>query len=162
MPAPLNGVVEALQLALRLHWGQAEMYDLQATHFGRWGYGKLAVAWAAYAAEERGHIKTLSERLEFFDAAPATDFDHLSWPRHDVEGILDSNYDTDVVAADAEQAGFLLCTTLGDSTSAKIFANLRRGSEDSMANIEAIRLVISQIGLENYLTNQVGDVNAGN
>ena len=159
MPTPLEGVVDALQLSLQLHWAQAEMYDLQAVHFARWGYGKLASAWASYAAEERGHIKTLSERLEFFDMQPETNFSHLLWPRHDFEGILDSNYETDMNAAAAEQAGFLTCTQVGDSTSAKIFTKLRRGSEDSMANIEAVRLVISQIGLENYLTNQVSDVN---
>ena len=162
MPEPLNGVIEVLQASLRLHWSQAEMYDLQAVHFARWGYEKLAAAWAGYAAEERGHIKKLSKRLEFFDVQPATDYSHIEWPRHDFEGILTSNYEADLSAAEAERAGFMACTEVGDSTSAKIFTKLRKGSEDSLANIEAIRMVIEQVGLENYLTNQVDDANAGN
>ena len=99
--------------------------------------------------------KALSERLEFYDIQPEVDHEFLSWPRHDFEGILTSNYDADVEAAAAERAGFLLCTEVGDPNSAHIFRKLRKGSEESMANIEAIRLVIEQIGIDNYLANQV-------
>lgn len=155
MPAAPDGVAEVLQASLRLHWSQAEMYDAQSVHFTRWGYPKLGETWAGYAAEERGHIKALSERLEFYDIQPEVDHEFLSWPRHDFEGILTSNYDADVEAAAAERAGFLLCTEVGDPNSAHIFRKLRKGSEESMANIEAIRLVIEQIGIDNYLANQV-------
>jgi len=155
MPQPLEGVVDALQASLALHWSQAEMYDLQAVHLTRWGYGKLGEVWASYAAEERGHIKKLSERLEFFDVQPSPTHDEPELPRHDFEAILDSNYEADTQAAEVERAGFMTCISVGDSVSAKLFMKLRRGSEDSMANIEAIRKVIDQIGAENYLANQV-------
>jgi len=155
MPQPLDGVVDALQASLALHWTQAEMYDLQAVHLTRWGYGKLGETWASYAAEERGHIKKLSERLEFFDVQPSPTHDEPELPRHDFESILDVNYDADMTAAEVERAGFMTCIAVGDSVSAKIFMKLRRGSEDSMAGIEAIRKVIEQIGAENYLANQV-------
>ena len=155
MPQPLDGVIDALQASLRLHWSQAAMYDMQAVHLTRWGYPKLGETWASYAAEERGHIKTLSERLEFFDVQPSTEYDQPELPRHDFEAILDVNYAGDIAAAEVERSGFVTCTTVGDSTSAKIFAKLKRGSEDSAANIEAIRRVIEQIGTDNYLANQV-------
>ena len=155
MPQPLEGVVDALQASLALHWSQAEMYDLQSSHLTRWGYAKLGETWAAYASEERGHIKTLSERLEFFDVQPSPTHGEPELPRHDFEAILDSNYDADVQAAEVERAGYMTCDAVGDSVSAKIFTKLRRGSEDSMAGIEAIRKVIEQIGLDNYLANQV-------
>jgi bacterioferritin len=155
MPQPLDGVIDALQASLRLHWSQAAMYDMQAVHLTRWGYSKLGETWASYAAEERGHIKMLSERIEFFDIQPTTEFDQPELPRHDFEAILDVNYAADVTAAEVERSGFLTCMEIGDSTSTKIFTKLRRGSEDSMANIEAIRRVIEQIGADNYLANQV-------
>jgi bacterioferritin len=155
MPQPLEGVVEALQASLALHWSQAEMYDLQSVHLTRWGYPKLGETWASYAAEERGHIKRLSERLEFFDVQPSPAHQPPETCRHDFEEVLDDNYEADLQAAEVERQGFLLCNAVGDSTSAKIFAKLHLGSEESMANIEAIRKVIEQIGLDNYLANQV-------
>lgn len=155
MPQPLEGVVDALQASLALHWSQAEMYDLQAVQFTRWGYPKLGEVWAGYATEERGHIKMLSERLEYFDVQPSPEHKPPELPRHDFEAILDSNYEADLVAAETERAGYMTCVEIGDSTSAKIFQKLRAGSEESLANIEAIRKVVEQIGLDNYLANQV-------
>lgn len=143
-----------MQASLRLHLSQAEAYQAQSQHFSRWGYPALGQTWAEYAEEERGHAAKLVERLEFFDAAPNFAHEPVEWPRHDFEGILVSNYEGDEAAATVERGGFLACTAVGDAESAKIFAELLKGSEDSMANIEAIQKVIEQVGVENYLTNQ--------
>jgi bacterioferritin (cytochrome b1) len=155
MPKPLDGVVDALQASLALHWSQAEMYDLQAVQFTRWGYPKLGETWASYAAEERGHVKMISERLEMFDVQPSPVHSAPELPRHDFDAILDVNYEADLLAAATERAGYMTCASVGDAISAKIFTKLVRGSEDSLANIEAIRTVIEQIGLDNYLASQV-------
>ena len=155
MPAPLEGVVEALQSSLVLHLSQAEAYEGQASHFQRWGYPGLAETWTAYAVEERGHAKKVTDRLEFFDEKPILDHETTEWTRHDFEAILDSNYLGDTQAADVERHGFIQCTQVGDADSAAIFAELLHGSEESMATIEAIRMVISQIGLDNYLADKV-------
>jgi hypothetical protein len=96
----------------------------------------------------------LMERLEFYDASPDLEHGVTEWPRHDFEGILVSNYEGDEAAAAVERSGFTTCTEAGDAITAKIFTKLLRGSEDSMANIEAIQKVIEQIGAENYLANQ--------
>jgi bacterioferritin len=154
MPAPLEGVVEALQRSLSLHLSQAEAYEGQASHFQRWGYSRLAGTWAAYAAEERGHATKVIDRLEFFDAKPILDHEVTEWTRHDFAAILDSNYLGDIEAAEAERSGFVLCTQIGDSDSAAVFAELLHGSEKGMAEIEATRMVISEIGLDNYLANK--------
>ena len=153
MPAPLEGVVDLLQASLRLHLSQGEAYKAQAEHFTRWGYPKLGKTWGEYAEEEFTHAKMLMQRLEFFDASPNLDHDVTEWPRHDFEGILSSNYEGDA-AAGVERSGFATCTGVGDAITAKIFTKPLRGSEDSMATIEAIQKVIEQVGVENYLTNQ--------
>ena len=154
MPAPLEGVVDILQSSLKLHLSQGEAYKAQAEHFTRWGYPALGKTWGEYAEEELTHAKMLLARLEFFDASPDLDHAVIEWPRHDFEGILASNYEGDEAAAAVERGGFVTCTTVGDAVTAKIFTKLLRGSEDSMANIEAIQKIIEQIGAENYLANQ--------
>jgi bacterioferritin (cytochrome b1) len=154
MPAPLEGVVDLLQASLQLHLSQGEAYTAQSEHFTRWGYPALGKTWGEYAEEELSHAKMLLKRLEFFDASPNLDHGVTEWPRHDFEGILASNYEGDEAAAKVERSGFVTCTEVGDAVTAKIFTKLLRGSEDSMANIEAIQKIIEQIGAENYLANQ--------
>lgn len=152
MPSPLNEqIIEALQAGLALHLSQAEAYEAQAVHFERWGYPGLAKSWREYAAEERQHEALCLQRLEFFDVAPDMAHETIEWPRHDFLGILDQNYATDSMAAETERAGYLAANEIGDVDTAKIFAELLHGSEDGMAHIEAIRSVISQIGIDNYL-----------
>jgi bacterioferritin (cytochrome b1) len=154
MPKPLDGVVDALQAGLKNHWTQILLYETQAAHFARWGYKKLGEAFLAYAEEEREHARKCVQRLEFFDAQPEYVFEEPIWPRHDYEGILEVNYTLDLTAANAERSGYSLCVAVGDAETANIFAELLKGSEDGMAEIEAIRLVIDQIGIDNFLANQ--------
>lgn len=154
---PLDGIVTALQNSLVLHWSQAEMYAAQSAHFAAWGYQTLAETWAAYAAEEREHIRMISSRLETFDEQPEIEHDATVWPRHDFVGILDTNYFADTDALNTERAGYSQSLAVGDPLSANLFAILAKGSEESMAGINAIRSTIEQIGLDNYLALQVAE-----
>ena len=155
MPQPLDGIVDALQAALQNHWSQIVLYTEQAEHFRRWGYPKLAETFEAYLADERSHAQECVARLEFFDEQPLSQFEEPVWPRHDLEGILQVNYVLDTKAANDERTGYLLAVAVGDAESAAIFARLLKGSEDGMAEIEATRLTIDQIGLDNFLAGQI-------
>lgn len=157
MPDPQSPeIVAALQLSFQQHLKQAEAYEAQAAHFNRWGYPALGAAYAADALEERHHAKLCTDRLQEFDVQPDPTHETVAWPQHDLEGILDSNYAVDAEAAAAERDGYVKSVANGDPTSAAIFAELFKGSEDGMAKIEAIRMTISQIGLDNYLAGQIG------
>jgi len=155
MPKPLSTeIVDALQASIRDHWTQIAMYETLASHFTRWGYAKLGETYAAYAVEERGHAKQVMDRLEFFDVQPSYEIVEPVWPRHDFEGILEVTYTFETTAANDERAGYSLCIAQGDATTAAVFADLLAGSEEGMAYVEGIRLVIDQIGIDNYLANQ--------
>jgi bacterioferritin (cytochrome b1) len=154
MPQPQPGIVGSLQTTLKVHLSQAEAYETQSAHFFRWGYPALGAKYAKYAADERHHAKLATDRLEFFDATPEVAHLVTPWPRYDFEGIIQSNYAGDQEAAIVERSGYMNAVSVGDAATAEIFAELLEGSEDGMAEIEAIRMVIAQIGLDNYLANQ--------
>lgn len=155
MPEPLSDeIVASLQTALRNHWTQIAAYETQGSHFARWGYRKLGEAYAGYAAEERDHAKKLIDRLEFYGVQPTYEIMEPVWERHDIQEILDANLKLETTAANDERSGYSLCVSLGDAVSASIFADLLAGSEEGIAEIEAIRLTIAQIGVDNYLANQ--------
>jgi len=155
MPTPPDGVTEALQSSVRLHLTAIENYQAQAEHFARWGYSKLGEKYLADAEEEREHFRMVAARLEYYDAQPVYDHTQPNWPRHDYEGILSANLDLESGAASVERTNVLKCREVGDELSAKVFAKLLKGSEASIAEIEAIQKVIEQIGVDNFLANQV-------
>lgn len=155
MPLAPDGVVNALQASLRLHLTAIENYQAQAEHFDRWGYTKLAEKCRGEAAHEREHLAKVMARLEFYDEQPVYDHDEPSWPRHDYEGIVAANLELESAAARVERANILACRAVGDELSALVFAGLLAGSEGAIAEIEAIQKVLEQIGVDNYLANQV-------
>ncbi len=155
MPQAPDGVVQTLQAAAALHLTAIENYQAQAEHLDRWGYGKLAAACREDAEEERGHLRDVLARLEFYDAETPYAHEQPDWPRHDYEGILAANLALESAAMEVERAAVVACRAVGDELSALVFAKLLAGSEASVAEIEAVQKVIEQIGLDNYLANQV-------
>lgn len=155
MPTAPEGIVEALQASLALHWEAIETYETQSRHLSSWGYPKLGEAYADAAEEERGHARKLIDRIEYFNSAPDTLHASPVWPRHDYPGILDQNYVIEFHASEVERDGYMASIEVGDAVTAGIFAELLAASEASLHEIEAIREVIGTIGLDNYLAAQV-------
>lgn len=153
--ASAGDVIAALQLSRRLHLTAIEQYQDQAVHFLRWGYSKLAAETEADVEEERGHLKVITARLEFYDVEPECREEEPEWPRHDYEGILDANYALEYGAMNAERSNVIVARNAGDEVTAKIFAKLLKGSEASVSEIEATKKQIEQIGLDNYLAKKV-------
>ena len=97
----------------------------------------------------------MQSRLVYYDEQPASDHDQPDWPRHDFEGILAASLALEIAAAEVERDNVAACRAAGDEISAVIFTQLLEGSEEAVAAIEAKQRVIEQIGLDNYLANQV-------
>jgi len=155
MPIASTDVVDALQASCRLHLTAIEHYTGLAAHLERWGY-KLGDRYRDDAKEERGHLRAVMERLEFFDVAPSLDHKLPAWPRHDYTGILAASLLLETAAAAVERANIAVCREAGDEQSALVFVVLLAGSEKSILEIEAAQKVISEIGLDNYLATFAG------
>lgn len=155
MNPPNPAIIEALQAALRAHWTAIEAYTTQATHFARWGYGRLATAAAEDAAEERTHCNRLLERLETFAVPPAYDHAAPVWPAGDIPGILAANLALETAAAAVERAGIETAREFGDEITAKLLGKNLAGSEESIRTLEAQQFLITQTGLQNWLTTQI-------
>lgn len=132
-----------------------EQYQDQVVHFRRWGYTKLVAQYRDDVAEEREHLSAITERLEYYDVKPECGHEMSEWPRHDYEGILESNYDLEMTAMNVERANVVVARIAGDEVTAAIFALILAGSEASVSKIEAEKKQIEQIGLDNYLANKV-------
>lgn len=151
--APANSIA-ALQKSVGLHLTAVEHYATVAEHLDRIGYGKLGSRFRDDAEEERGHLKACIERLEFYNVAPALEHAAPAWPRLDVAGILTASLAFETAAAEVERQNILDARAAGDEVTALVFVELLKGSEESIKHIEADKLVISQVGLDNWLSNQ--------
>lgn len=155
MPVPAASVVDALQASARLHLTAVEHYATLGEHLARWGYAKLGERWRADAEEERGHLRSLLARLEFFDIGASLDHASPAWPRHDAAGQLQASLALESAAAEVERGNVLAARAAGDELSALVFASLLKGSEESIRQIEADLRTIQQIGLDNWLANLI-------
>lgn len=152
MPAAPSAIVDALQASCRLHLTAVEHYTGLAAHLERWGYHQLGERFSGDADEERGHLRLVMGRLEYFDVAPALDHKLPSWPRHDYAGILNANLLLETAAAAVERANIAISREAGDEQTALVFVTLLAGSEQSVLEIEAAKQIITEIGLDNYLS----------
>lgn len=149
-------IVSLLKSSLNIHWQQALALTAQAVHLERWGYKKLAAIIKADAEQEHEHAAINIQRLEFFDE----DYQPLivnqpTWTRHDMLAMINYNLESVKQAADVERQTILAARAAGDEMTAHIMIPLLQGSEDGIRLYEGYLKLISQMGLDNFLTLQV-------
>lgn len=149
-------VISLLKESLNIHWQQALALTAQAVHLERWGYKKLAAIIKADAEQEHEHASINIDRLEFFDQ----DYQPLSvmqptWTRHDMLAMITYNLESVKRAADVERRTITMARSVGDEMTAHIMVPLLQGSEDGIRLYEGYLKLISQMGLDNFLTLQV-------
>lgn len=155
MPTAAAPVIECLQSAVSLHLTAIEHYATVAEHLDRAGYHKLGERFRSDADEERGHLAKVLERLEYYQTAPVLTHAAPAFPRYDVPGILAASLALETAAANVERTHVVECRAAADELSALVFVELLKGSEESIKDLEADRFVVGQIGLDNWLANQV-------
>lgn len=151
-----NQVVELLKQSLNIHWQQTTSLTAQAVHLERWGYKKLAEVIRKDAEEEHQHAMENIKRLEFFDV----DYQPLtvsppSWTRHDMMAMIQYNLDSVRQAATIEKATIVAARSVGDEMTAHMMIPLLQGSENGIILYESYQKLISQMGLDNFLSIQV-------
>jgi bacterioferritin (cytochrome b1) len=151
-----DAVLELLKKSLNIHWQQTTVLSAQAVHLDRWGYKKLAAIIKADALEEHEHAMINLSRLEFFDA----DYQPLvvqppSWTRHDMMAIINYNLASVREASSIEKQTITAARAVGDELTANIMIPLLQGSENGIKLYEGYIKLISQMGIDNFLTLQV-------
>lgn len=151
----LQTVINLMKDSVVVHWKQTHALTEQSKHLKRWGYVKLANILAEDAEQEHDHARILFERLEFYDNTGSVAVESVEWPRHDIKGIIQSNLDSDREASKVEKAGIIAARKIGDELTAQIFATLLAGSEAGITENTSSLKIISEMGIDNFLTLQV-------
>lgn len=153
-------ILDAINAVLKVEWTASEAYADQAACFAALGLTRLASKWWEEVEEERTHVRRLLERLAFLEGE-ATD-EHAGWPESDADPHTDpaqavvqylaADLDLETQGLEGYRAGIDLARRHGDETTALIFAQNLKETEEHILMLEGFQRSIKAAGLDNWLS----------
>jgi len=120
-----------------------------------WGYGKLHMAIRKQAMDEMHHAEWLIERIIFFEGAPTVSkLNPIRIGKTVAEMISNDNND-ELFAVNAYNKAISLARQVEDQVTVDLLSKILKMEEGHVDWAEIQRAQIDQMGLENYLVNQI-------
>ena len=144
----LNEQLTAELTAINQYWLH---YKLQANN----GWAKLARHTRRESIEEMEHADKLAERIIFLEGLP--NFQKLSPLRigQSATEMFECDMKVEAEAVDRLRRGIKYMREKDDVTSANIFEEILEDEEEHIDWIEAQQALIDQVGVANYLAQQI-------
>jgi bacterioferritin len=146
--ALLNEVLKAELTAINQYFLHAEICE-------NWGYMKLAKVGRKESIEEMLHAESLMERILYLDGMPTmSELFPLRIGRtvkEQIENDLQLEYD----AVARLNKGIALAVEAGDNGSRELLVKILTDEEHHVDYLEAQLHVIKEVGIENYLAQQL-------
>ncbi len=146
--AKLNELLADELTAINQYMVHAEMCD-------NWGYGKLEEAIEARAVEEMRHAEKLIARILFFEGRPIVS--NLN-PIHigaEVAAQHKNDWNAERGAIQSYNEAIRLAVEVGDNGTRELLESILTDEEDHIDWIEVQQDQIAQVGIENYLSQQM-------
>lgn len=146
--ALLNEVLKAELTAINQYFLHAEMME-------NWGYKRLAGYTRKESIEEMRHAESLMERILYLDGTPTM---HELFPLRigrNVKEQLQNDLQLEYEAVARLNRGVNLCVEAGDNGSRELVVKILTDEEHHIDWLEAQLHVIDEIGIENYLAQQI-------
>jgi len=150
-------VLAVLSKALKEELGAILQYFLHAEMCENWGYERLSDLIKKQSIGEMKHAEVLTERILFLEGIPNVgDVPKLNIGK-DVKQQLQNDLELEVCAvADYNQA-IATCIKAGDNATADLLKVLLQDEEEHVDFLETQLSLIKDLGLENYLIEQMGE-----
>jgi bacterioferritin len=131
-------------------------YILHSEMCANWGYEKLHDATEKRAIEEMKHAERLIARIIFLEGMPVVSKLNEIHIGSDVAKQLKNDWEAEQGAIQAYNNGIRLAVEVGDNGSRSLLESILQDEENHIDWVEAQLDQIEQMGLQNYLTEQVG------
>jgi len=149
-------VIEALNAGLTIELTAVNQYFIHSKMCESWGLHKLAQHYYAESIEEMKHAEEVIDRVLYLDGIPEI-------ARYDVvhagktpEEQISHNLAMESKGVDTYNEAIQVCIDHKDSGSRELMERMVVESEESVDWAEAQLDLIKMVGLENYLTQQIG------
>ena len=149
------GVMELLNDVLTAELTAVNQYFAHAKLCHHWGYERLAEKVRAESIDEMKHVEELADRILYLEGMP--NFQRLYSVR--VGETVPEQFELDL-ATERESIkrlndGIATCVRVGDNGTRELLAHLLVDEEEHADWLETQLEAIRQIGVENYLTEQL-------
>ena len=148
-------VLEALNNALSIELTSINQYFVQARVCKRWGYNKLAEKHYSESIEEMRHAEQLIDRIVFLDGTPVVRYDRI-YGGADVKDQFENDLRLEMRGVEIYNQGIEVCIRVKDAGSREQLEHILVLSEEHVRWLEAQLNLIKIVGLDNYLTDQIG------
>jgi bacterioferritin len=148
-------LIDALNLLLADELTATNQYILHSEMCANWGYEKLHDVIEHRAIDEMRHAEKLIARVLFLEGMPIVS--NLN-PLHVGENVADqlqNDSEAEYGAVTAYNAGIRLAVEVEDNTTRALLESILHDEEEHIDWLEAQRDQIQQVGLANYLAQQL-------
>lgn len=148
-------VIEILSKMLKEELGALNQYMLHAEMQNNWGYKRLYASTKKQAIGEMKHAEELIERILFLEGMPnLAELPKLNIGK-DVKQQLTNDLALEKGAVAEYNAAVAAARKAGDNGSADLLDKLLHDEEEHVDHLETQLSLIDQLGLENYLAQQL-------
>lgn len=148
-------VLEHLNLRLAEELTAVNQYIVHAEMCENWGYHKLHEAVQKRAIQEMKHAEKIIERILFLEGTPNVSKLNQINIGKDVEAQLLSDYEAEKTAVKAYNESMRLSSDVGDNGTRELFKSNLEDEEEDVDWIEAQLDQVKQMGIQNYLSQQI-------
>jgi bacterioferritin len=149
-------VIEALNKGLTVELTAINQYFVQAKMCANWGYKALAKKHYDESIGEMKHADKLIERILFLEGTPAIARYNPIRVGGTVPEQLENDLKLETEGVQFYNEGIQLASAAGDNGTRELFDRILLESEEHVDWLETQLNVVKQIGLENYLSEQLG------
>jgi bacterioferritin len=150
-------VIQELNAALTSELTAIAQYMAQSEMCSNWGYHQLAARTRARAIEEMRHAEGLIERVIFLEGVPAVQTTLTPQLGTNVPEQMNINLKDEHDAVRQYNASVEVCKTESDEGSRVLFEHMIQDEERHVDYLEAQLHSINEMGIGNYLTQQMGE-----
>ena len=150
-------VIQHLNVVLKNELTAINQYFLHAEMCDNWGYYKLGKLAKKESIEEMVHAEKLMERLLYLDGTPnMSDYFKINIGQN-VKEQFQNDLNLEIDAVKRLNDGIELCAKVGDNGSRELLIGILTDEEHHIDWLEAQLHSIKEIGIENYLAQQLGE-----
>jgi bacterioferritin len=150
-------VIEQLNAALSAELTAIVQYMVQAEMCDNWGYHRLGELTKKRAIEEMHHAEGLIERIIFLDGTPEVKVALRPQIGANVKEHLEIDLKDEVEASAQYNEAVKICVAAADDASRALFERMILDEERHVDFLEAQLHSIQEMGIANYLSEQLKD-----
>ncbi len=148
-------IIQALNEVLAVELTAINQYFLHGRTLVSWGYHSIGGKVTKESIEEMEHAQTLVDRILFLEGLPNLQKYLKINAGENVEEMLKSDLKLETEGRIGLMAGIDVATKERDNVTRVIFEGILKDSENHIDWIEAQIKIISDIGVQNYLAQQI-------